>query len=224
MVAEDSVVVDAVKTIVKSGRTTTFYLTPSQYPAVNAWYWTPSSPNKESPSTGMTDPKNLTYIGDTDFTDPDPDPEAAESGLTVAPEGNGHQAEFTLDNRYVIGADEDFAPYALSARNLDDDTPITAGQGIPLEEGKSVSGGTVYAGLACNDGPAVPAGAVGAALHPTMGLGQHRVRLADARRRAEVNPKLAACHLLVSAVVCGQGGARHPEGVTPRSGSPCRVR
>ncbi|MBA2948902.1 PA domain-containing protein [Streptomyces himalayensis] len=104
----------------------------------------------------VTDPKNLTYIGDTDFTDPDP--EAAESGLTVAPEGNGHQAEFTLDNRYVIGADEDFAPYALSARNLDDDTAVTAGQGIPLEEGKSVSGGTVYAGLACNDSPAVPAG------------------------------------------------------------------
>lgn len=38
----------------------------------------------------VDDPTHPTYIGDTDFTDPDP--EAAESGLTVPPEGNGHQA------------------------------------------------------------------------------------------------------------------------------------
>ncbi|MGA5558890.1 hypothetical protein [Streptomyces lavendulocolor] len=41
MTAEDSVVVDVVKATVKSGRTATFYLTPSQFSAVNAWYWTP---------------------------------------------------------------------------------------------------------------------------------------------------------------------------------------
>jgi hypothetical protein len=74
----------------------------------------------------VTDP-NIKYIGDTDFSNPDP--EAADSGLTVAPEGNGHEAEFTLDNRHVIGADEDFGPYAVSAKNSDDSTAITAGQG-----------------------------------------------------------------------------------------------
>src|SRR5919108_739105 len=52
----------------------------------------------------VTDPLNPTYIGDTDFTNPDP--EAAESGFTVAPEGNGHEAEFTKDNQYIIGVDE----------------------------------------------------------------------------------------------------------------------
>ncbi|MEU6375216.1 PA domain-containing protein [Streptomyces sp. NPDC046909] len=104
----------------------------------------------------VTDPKNIKYIGDTDFTNPDP--EGAQRGRTVVPEGNGHEAEFTLDNRYVIGADEDFGPYALSARNLDDDTAVTAGQGIPLETGETLTGGTTYAGLACNGGPAVPAG------------------------------------------------------------------
>lgn len=104
----------------------------------------------------VTDPQNITYIGDTDFTDPDP--EAAESGLTVSPEGNGHQAEFTLDNQYVIGADEDFGPYALKARNLDDGTAITAGQGVPLKQGQTVTGDTVYTGPACNGSPAVPAG------------------------------------------------------------------
>ncbi|MGW0840949.1 PA domain-containing protein [Streptomyces sp. NPDC002787] len=104
----------------------------------------------------VTDPKNIKYLGDTDFTDPDP--EAAESGLDVAPEGNAHQAEFTLDNRYVIAADEDFAPYQVAARNTDDDITVNAGQGIPLDEGRTVTGGTTYVGLACNGGPAVPAG------------------------------------------------------------------
>ncbi|MGP4050293.1 PA domain-containing protein [Streptomyces sp. 2A115] len=103
-----------------------------------------------------TDPKNLKYIGDTDFTDPDP--EGTANGRDVAPEGNGHQAEFTLGDRYVIGADEDFGPYALKARNLDDNTAVTAGQGIPLEAGKAITGDTVYVGLGCDDSPAVPAG------------------------------------------------------------------
>lgn len=41
MMADDSVVVDVVKSVVKSGRTATFYLTPEQFAAVNSWYWTP---------------------------------------------------------------------------------------------------------------------------------------------------------------------------------------
>ena len=36
--------------------------------------------------------------------------------------------------------------------------------------------------------------AVGAPLDAAVRLGEHRVRLADARCRAEVDPKLAACH------------------------------
>jgi hypothetical protein len=111
----------------------------------------------------VTDPRNVTYLGDTDFAETDP--EAAESGFTVAPEGNAHQAEFTLDNRYVIGADEDFSPYALTARNLDDDSGITAGQGSNtkrLAEGQTITGTSVFVGQACNGDPAVPAGDTGA--------------------------------------------------------------
>jgi hypothetical protein len=107
-------------------------------------------------SLDVTDPKNIRYLGDTDFADPDP--EAAASGFPVAPEGNGHQAEFTLDNRYVIGADEDFSPYGLSAENLTDGTEITAGQGVPMPEGQTISGPSTYGGLACDDSLAVPAG------------------------------------------------------------------
>ncbi|HVF78985.1 MAG TPA: PA domain-containing protein [Solirubrobacteraceae bacterium] len=107
----------------------------------------------------VTDPKAITYLGDTDFTDPDP--EAAESGLTVPPEGNGHQAEFTLDNRFVLGSDEDFAPYALKAENTTDATELTASQGSDtprLVEGQTITGESVFAGRACAADPAVPKG------------------------------------------------------------------
>ncbi|HEU5143716.1 MAG TPA: PA domain-containing protein, partial [Dermatophilaceae bacterium] len=107
----------------------------------------------------VTDVHHPVCLGDSDFTDPDP--EAAESGFTVPPEGNGHQAEFTKDNTYIVGADEDFGPYALLARNVTDDTAITASQGSgtqQLEEGQTITGPSVFVGRACNGDPAVPAG------------------------------------------------------------------
>jgi hypothetical protein len=107
----------------------------------------------------VTDVHNPFYLGDTDFTDPDP--EAAESGFQVPPEGNGHQAEFTLDNQYVVGADEDFAPFALQARNTTDGTDIDASQGsgtTKLRAGETISGQARFVGRACNTDAAVPAG------------------------------------------------------------------
>ncbi|MEJ7834219.1 MAG: PA domain-containing protein [Nocardioides sp.] len=102
----------------------------------------------------MTDPLKPVYLGDTDFTDPDP--EAAESGLAVPPEGNGHQAEFTSDNQYFVGADEDFGPYALKAENVDDGTAIDASQGSDtkqLKEGQTITGESVFFGRGCNGDP-----------------------------------------------------------------------
>src|SRR5262245_34027523 len=107
----------------------------------------------------LTNVHNTVYLGDTDFTNPDL--EAAESGLTVPPEGNGHEAEFTKDNAYVIGADEDFGPFALQARNLTDGADITSSQGSNtrrLAEGQTITGQAKFVGRACNTDPAVPAG------------------------------------------------------------------
>ena len=39
------------------------------------------------------------------------------------PEGNAHQAEFTRNNRWIIGTDEDFSPFRL----LNDSFSITSG-------------------------------------------------------------------------------------------------
>jgi hypothetical protein len=107
----------------------------------------------------ITDPLHPAYLGDTDFTDPDP--EAAESGFIVPPEGNGHEAEFTKDDAYVIAADEDFGPFALLAKNVTDNTDITASQGsdtTKLEAGQTITGVARFAGRACPGDPAVPAG------------------------------------------------------------------
>ncbi|WP_346621360.1 PA domain-containing protein [Blastococcus montanus] len=110
----------------------------------------------------VTDPRKPSYLSDSDFAELDP--EAAVSGLAVRPEGNAHQAEFTMDNRFVLAADEDFSPYALITRNVDDRSDIAAGQGggtPPLEEGQTITGGSVFAGRACNGDTTVPPAADG---------------------------------------------------------------
>jgi len=108
----------------------------------------------------VSDPTRPRYIGDTDFTNPDP--ELLEStGEAQVPEGNGHQAEFTRDNEYLIGADEDFSPLGLEGRNLTDDTTLSASQGSDtpqLEPGEAIQGQTVFVGRACDTDPAVPPG------------------------------------------------------------------
>jgi hypothetical protein len=106
----------------------------------------------------VTDPRNPTLLGDTDFAAIDP--EAAESGLTVPPEGNAHESEFTGDNEYVVASDEDFGPYALLTHNVDDNTSIQASQGSGtriLDEGETITGPSIYVGQAC-PGDVVPAG------------------------------------------------------------------
>jgi hypothetical protein len=107
----------------------------------------------------VTDPANATYIGDTDFTNPDP--ELLEStGASEKPEGNGHEAEFTLDNRYVIGADEDFNPNGTEGTTDDNTTtpfPVVQGSDTPqLQGGESLTGTTVFVGRACPGDAAVP--------------------------------------------------------------------
>lgn len=106
----------------------------------------------------VDDPANPAYIADSDFTVPDPEL-LEQTGLVEEPEGNAHQAEFTLDNQYIIAADEDFTPER--ARGFTDDgAEFEAGQGSatpPLATGASITGTTVYVGRACNDDEAIPA-------------------------------------------------------------------
>jgi hypothetical protein len=110
----------------------------------------------------VTDPLNISYLADSDFAAVDP--EALESGFSVKPEGNAHQAEFSKDNDFIIAADEDFAPYSVVASNTTEGTTFNAVQGSDTPQiapGTSLAGVTKFVGRACPGGPAVPPGAPG---------------------------------------------------------------
>ncbi|TDD69850.1 hypothetical protein E1262_11285 [Jiangella aurantiaca] len=107
----------------------------------------------------VTNPLAPVYLADSQYAEFDP--EAAESGFMVPPEGNGHQGEFTLDQEFVLATDEDFGPYALSAENVTDGTEIDASSGSDtkqLAEGDTFTGATTFVGRACPGDTAVPAG------------------------------------------------------------------
>jgi hypothetical protein len=114
----------------------------------------------------VSDPANPSYIADSDF--PAVDPQGVESDLRTADgepvpsEGNAHQAEFAgLGDRFVLGADEDFAPYAVVAQNVTDGTAVHANQGSDTEKlapGQTITGETVFVGRGCDVDAAVPAG------------------------------------------------------------------
>ncbi len=111
-------------------------------------------------------PTSPRVLADSDF--PNPDSQGLENGLTlpdgttvVPPEGNAHQAEFTLDNNFVIGADEDFSPFATVAENHTKGRDLVVSSGSDtrkLEPGTSVTRQTKFGGRACNTDPAVPEG------------------------------------------------------------------
>lgn len=106
----------------------------------------------------VNDPANPTLIGDTDYAAIDTELFEA-TGASLPPEGNGHQSEFTLDNQFFIGTDEDFAPFSVIATNTSDNVTFTATQGSDtpqITDVTTLTGQTVYVGLAC-PGDLVPA-------------------------------------------------------------------
>ncbi|GGU25867.1 PA domain-containing protein [Lentzea flava] len=156
----------------------------------------------------VTNPVSPVYLGDTDFTNPDP--ELLEStGISAAPEGNGHQAEFTNDNKYVIGADEDFGPYVLQA-STDDGTSFAANQGDltpQLPAGQTLSGTAVYVGRACNGDTAVPAA-------PAVGTNQLAIVTRGSCTFTEKLANVAAAGGYEAAVVVNREGECGAFGMT----------
>ena len=110
-------------------------------------------------AVNVDDPADPTYIGDTDFNTPDP--ELFEStGAALPPEGNGHQAEFSLNSNYIVAADEDFGPFAPFISIAGGPSmPFSAGvaTGPQLAEGDSLEGDTRFAGLGCTADAPFPA-------------------------------------------------------------------
>ena len=104
----------------------------------------------------VTDPANPVFLLDTDYASIDPEL-LEQTGIALTPEGNAHQAEFTADNRFFIGTDEDFSPYR--ARVVTDDGGLydagEFGWTVPLNLNPEIegplNGPTVYGGYGCPD-------------------------------------------------------------------------
>jgi len=107
----------------------------------------------------VTNPASAVLLGDSDYAAIDPEVLAA-TGVALTPEGNGHQAEFTIDNRFVIGTDEDFSPYRLRVTFNADGSPPSfwglPGTNTTYAQAEAISGTTVFVGRACPGDPAVP--------------------------------------------------------------------
>jgi len=111
----------------------------------------------------VTDPANALFLGDTEFTNPDP--ELLESlGVALTPEGNAHQAEFTIDNEFFIGTDEDFAPYRPDEFKITSgpfqgvypSVIVPGGQPPAILDDLTLNGPVVYGGYGCPDSAPIP--------------------------------------------------------------------
>ena len=106
----------------------------------------------------VTNPAKPQLIRDSSFDGPDP--------LTgdVTAEGNAHQSEFSHDNKYLLAADEDFAPYR--PKQFEITTGPYAGQYPASEVGggtsqaslpdQTLNGQVVYGGYGCPGSSRIP--------------------------------------------------------------------
>jgi hypothetical protein len=99
----------------------------------------------------VDDPTSPIFVNDTDFTMAGPGQDLG------SPEGNAHQAEWSYDNQFILGADEDTSTYRAI---IGIDSGLFAGQSLSavegnssaqLRRGKSLSGRTYFVGRACDN-------------------------------------------------------------------------
>lgn len=112
----------------------------------------------------VTNPAAAVFLGDTDYNNPDP--ELLEStGASLTPEGNGHQAEFTLDNKYFIATDEDFDAYRSTLFSITSGpnagteyqtAPTGGGASVTLLPDLKLNGPVVYGGYGCPTSEPIP--------------------------------------------------------------------
>ena len=157
----------------------------------------------------VDNPASPVFINDTDFTDPGP-----ETGFSPL-EGNAHQAEWSHDNKFIVGTHEDFS--TLRATIGVDSGPF-AGQNFFATQGNAVSqitprsplsGSTYFVGRACNASPpptAPSANAIAVIEHGTCSLTEKVTNARNAGYAARVVFNRAApgkCEAMVKSATSG---------------------
>ena len=101
----------------------------------------------------VNNPALPTFVNDSDFADPDP-----LTGFSP-PEGNGHQAEWSHNNKFILATDEDFSPFrttvgVTSGAFAGSNFLATQGNAVPqITPSNTRSGPTYFVGLGCNSSP-----------------------------------------------------------------------
>lgn len=111
----------------------------------------------------VTDPANATFVDDTEFAAIDPEL-FEDLGVSLTPEGNAHQAEWTIDGRFFIGTDEDFAPYRtgdfeiVTGPNAGTypSVVVPGGQPPAILDDLTLDGPVVYGGYGCPTSAPLP--------------------------------------------------------------------
>ena len=126
----------------------------------------------------VTNPASPVFLDDTDFAAIDPEL-LAQTGISLTPEGNAHQAEFTLLNpqgkRFIIGTDEDFSPFRALLTTNDGGTYDAAEFGWTVPIGSlfgTLNGPTLYGGYGC---PADRGGIPNASTLGSLGSGEEAI-------------------------------------------------
>ncbi len=141
----------------------------------------------------VNDPANPVFVNDTTFTDPDP-----ETGLTP-PEGNAHQAEWSHDNKFILGTDEDFSPFRVdtltiaTGLNAGDYPGSAVGGASPptsLADGR-LNGPIVYGGYGCPDSAEIPPRATAGL--PPLGPGEEAIVVLQRGPANDPSAPEAAC-------------------------------
>jgi hypothetical protein len=104
----------------------------------------------------VTDPRpgKVTLIAESDYAALDE--ERLKRGHEISPEGNAHQSELSPNGRFLVGTDEDFAPYRGVA-TIDSGryagteyTTFTASDTPPITSERGIEGTVDPVGLACD--------------------------------------------------------------------------
>lgn len=106
----------------------------------------------------VNDPANPVFIADSDY--PEPDTLVPAFG----PEGNAHEAEFSRDNKYIVGTDEDFSPYRTTPFQITTgpnagtyaSTAVGGAAAVATLADKKLNGLVVYGGYGCPDSAPIP--------------------------------------------------------------------
>lgn len=148
----------------------------------------------------VNDPANPTLIGDTDFNNPDP--ELLEStGVSLVPEGNAHQAEFTADNQFFIGTDEDFSPYGATSFSIATgpnagtyaSAPVGGAAPIVILPDKLLNGPVVYGGYGCPASAPIPAPGSIPGYLGSLGAGEEKIVVLQRGPVGDPSAPEAAC-------------------------------